>query len=95
MLVPAQEVDLATVVRELGLDPGYVPGSRAPSALRQAVWPVALAHLSTSPGRTVLDDAQAGRVSQRVRALPAPVPDVPLRACVAMVHDAYEAGSDR
>ena len=64
------EVDLATVVEQLGLDPGYVPGSPPPSALRQAAWFVALLHQSTSPGRTVLDDALASHV----RRVPPPSP---------------------
>ena len=56
------EVDLATVVEQLGLDPGYVPGSPPPSALRQAAWFVALLQLSSSEGGSVLDIALASHV---------------------------------
>ena len=64
------EVDLATVVEQLGLDPGYVPGSPPPSALRQAAWFVALLQLSSSEGGSVLDTALASHV----RRVPVPPP---------------------
>ena len=64
------EVDLATVVRNFGLDPEYVPGSRPPSALRQAAWLVALLQLSSSEGGSVLDTALASHV----RRVPSPSP---------------------
>ena len=64
------EVDLATVVEQLGLDPGYVPGSPPPSALRQAAWFVALLQLSSSEGGSVLDTALASHV----RRVPSPSP---------------------
>ena len=64
------EVDLATVVEQLGLDPGYVPGSPPPSALRQAAWFVALLQLSSSEGGSVLDTALA----PHVRRVPPPAP---------------------
>ena len=64
------EVDLATVVEQLGLDPGYVPGSPPPSALRQAAWFVALLQLSSSEGGSVLDSALASHV----RRVPPPSP---------------------
>ena len=64
------EVDLATVVSHFGLDPEYVPGSRPPSALRQAAWLVALLQLSSSEGGSVLDTALASHV----RRVPVPPP---------------------